>query len=173
MILQSSSRRKKKFGKHFRIFFVSPLERMSKSLIFSVANRFGKTYSGSCALRYVKFLNQMHCCDADNTVLSCFDFLRSSYVWIGLCRASTQYSSSDGVQLFGFTTNCQFIESQQNFRRVSSSSLCPEPAAEAKSSSRLHFDERSRLRVGPSESGHPSRAIRVRPSESGHPSGWR
>jgi hypothetical protein len=73
---------------------------MLKSFISSV--RFGRTYSGSCALQFIEYFNQIYCWDANNVARIMFDFFR--FVWIVLCKASTQCSSSDGAQLFGFAS---------------------------------------------------------------------
>jgi hypothetical protein len=54
---------------------------MRKSLIFSIANRFGRTYSGSCVFQFVEFLNQVYCWDANSFVCIMFDLLRV-IVWI-------------------------------------------------------------------------------------------
>jgi hypothetical protein len=99
---------------------------MCKSLIFSIANRFGRTYSGSCVFHFVEFLNQVYCWDANSFVRIMFWFIDGS------CFAELQLNNPR-VQLFGFASASSHNNSTapSTSLEVSSSSLCPEPAAEA------------------------------------------
>ena len=99
---------------------------MRRSLIFSIANRFGRTYSGSCVFHFVEFLNQVYCWDANSFVCIMFWFIDGS------CFAELQLNNPR-VQLFGFASASSHNNSTapSTSLEVSSSSLCPEPAAEA------------------------------------------
>ncbi len=47
-------------------------QRMRNILMFSIANRFGRTYSGSFVFQFVEFFNQVYCWDANIIVLIMF-----------------------------------------------------------------------------------------------------
>ena len=77
-------------------FVVSPTHTQ-----YFIANRFGRTYSGSFVFQFVEFFNQVHCWDANSIVLIMFWFIEghcmhcamqsfNSILLVGWCTAVRQ-----------------------------------------------------------------------------------
>ena len=115
---------------------------MRNILIFSIANRFGRTYSGSFVFQFVEFFNQVYCWDANSIVLIMFWFIE------GHCMHCAM-QSFNSILLVGWCTAVRrCIEPQQfdrafdkcrHHRSAQSPLLKLCELIPMKSSSRLHF----------------------------------